>query len=73
MIDELGDPLIHMVRNSADHGIESPEVRLAAGKPAQGTVSLNAFHRGNTIIIQVSDDGGGWTPSASAARPCNAG
>ena len=59
MIDELGDPLIHMVRNSADHGIESPEVRDAAGKPAQGTVTLDAFHRGNSIVIQVPDDGKG--------------
>ncbi len=59
MIDELGDPLIHMVRNSADHGIELPEVRLAAGKPACGTVTLNAFHRGNSIVIQVTDDGKG--------------
>lgn len=59
MIDELGDPLIHMVRNAADHGIESPEARVAAGKPAQGTLTLNAFHRGNSIIIQVSDDGKG--------------
>jgi two-component system chemotaxis sensor kinase CheA len=59
MIDELGDPLIHMVRNSADHGIESPEERLAAGKPRQGTITLDAFHRGNSILIQVSDDGRG--------------
>ena len=59
MIDELGDPLIHMVRNSADHGVELPEVRRAAGKPEQGTVTLNAFHRGNSIIIQVCDDGKG--------------
>jgi two-component system chemotaxis sensor kinase CheA len=59
MIDEVGDPLIHMVRNSADHGIESPEVRLAAGKPEQGTVTLDAFHRGNSIYIRVSDDGKG--------------
>lgn len=59
MIDELGDPLIHMVRNSADHGIESPAERKAKGKPAFGTVTLNAFHRGNSIIIQVTDDGRG--------------
>lgn len=59
MIDELGDPLIHMVRNSADHGIELPEERVAAGKPARGTVSLDAFHRGNSIVIQVKDDGRG--------------
>ncbi len=59
MIDELGDPLIHLVRNAADHGIESPEVRRQLGKPEQGTITLNAFHRGNSIIIQVSDDGKG--------------
>ncbi|QDU30571.1 Chemotaxis protein CheA [Anatilimnocola aggregata] len=59
MIDELGDPLIHMVRNSADHGIESPEARVATGKAAQGTITLDAFHRGNSIVIQVSDDGKG--------------
>lgn len=59
MIDELSDPLIHMVRNSADHGIESPEVRQQAGKPRQGTVRLDACHRGNSIVIQVGDDGKG--------------
>ena len=59
MIDELSDPLIHMVRNSADHGIESPEAREAAGKPRRGTVTLEAFHRGNSIVIRVSDDGKG--------------
>lgn len=59
MIDELGDPLIHMVRNSADHGVESPQARVEAGKPAQGAITLNAFHRGNRIVIQVIDDGKG--------------
>jgi two-component system chemotaxis sensor kinase CheA len=59
MIDELGDPLIHMVRNSADHGIEPPEIRISAGKPAQGAISLEACHRGNSIVIQVTDDGKG--------------
>jgi two-component system chemotaxis sensor kinase CheA len=59
MIDELGDPLVHLVRNSADHGIEPPEVREAAGKPRQGTVTLDAFHRGNSIVIEVRDDGKG--------------
>lgn len=59
MIDELGDPLIHLIRNSADHGIESPEERVAAGKPALGTITLNAFHRGNRIVIQIADDGRG--------------
>jgi two-component system, chemotaxis family, sensor kinase CheA len=59
MIDELGDPLTHMVRNSVDHGLELPEVRLAAGKPEVGTVTLEALHRGNSICIVVSDDGAG--------------
>ena len=59
MIDELGDPLIHMVRNCADHGIESPSDRAAAGKPSQGIVTLEAFHRGNSILIEIRDDGKG--------------
>jgi len=59
MIDELGDPLIHLVRNSADHGIESPEERKKLGKPMAGTITLNAYHRGNSIIIEVIDDGKG--------------
>ena len=59
MIDELGDPLIHLVRNAADHGIEPPEVREKLGKPPVGTITLNAFHRGNSIVIEVSDDGKG--------------
>ncbi len=54
MIDELSDPLIHMVRNSADHGIQPPEAREAAGKPRRGTVTLEAFHRGNSIVVRVS-------------------
>ena len=59
MIDELGDPLIHMVRNSADHGIELPEDRVANGKPKSGTISLDAYHRGNQVYVEVSDDGKG--------------
>ncbi len=59
MIDELGDPLVHLVRNSVDHGIEPPDVREAAGKPREGTVTLDAFHRGNSIVIEVRDDGKG--------------
>ncbi|MBX3415921.1 MAG: chemotaxis protein CheA [Pirellulales bacterium] len=62
MIDELGDPLVHMIRNSADHGIESPAERQAAGKTPYGTVSLNAYHSGNCIVVQVKDDGGGLRP-----------
>ncbi len=59
MIDELSDPLIHMVRNSVDHGLEPPEIRETAGKPRAGTVLLQASHRGNSVVITVSDDGRG--------------
>jgi two-component system, chemotaxis family, sensor kinase CheA len=59
MIDELSDPLIHMVRNAVDHGLESPEQREAVGKPRAGRVSLMASHRGNSVMITVGDDGHG--------------
>jgi two-component system chemotaxis sensor kinase CheA len=59
MLELLGDPLTHLIRNSADHGVESPEVRLAAGKPAEGVISLKAFHRSGRIVIEISDDGAG--------------
>lgn len=68
MIDELGDPLIHLIRNSADHGIESPEDRIAAGKNPQGTITLNAFHRGNRIVIQITDDGKGLDANRILAK-----
>jgi two-component system chemotaxis sensor kinase CheA len=57
VIEQLGDPITHMIRNSVDHGIETPEARLAAGKPAQGTITLSAFHQGGRIIIEIRDDG----------------
>lgn len=59
MIDALGDPLLHLVRNSIDHGMESPEQRRAAGKPEVGTIVLEAAHRGNSVWITVRDDGAG--------------
>jgi two-component system chemotaxis sensor kinase CheA len=59
MIDELGDPLIHMVRNAVDHGLETPQERAAAGKSRSGTIRLDANHRGNSVVITVSDDGRG--------------
>lgn len=59
MVDKIGDPLMHLVRNSMDHGIESAEVRQARGKPAKGTVELNAYHESGSINIEVKDDGGG--------------
>jgi two-component system chemotaxis sensor kinase CheA len=59
IVEALGDPLVHMIRNSADHGIEMPGVRVAKGKPALGTIHLRAFHKGGNIVIQIADDGGG--------------
>jgi two-component system chemotaxis sensor kinase CheA len=59
LIEKITDPLTHLVRNAADHGIEMPEVRVAAGKPAQGTVTLAAAHQGGSIVIEVRDDGRG--------------
>ena len=59
VIEELADPLMHMIRNSIDHGIENADVRLAAGKPEEGTVELTASQRGGSILITVSDDGAG--------------
>jgi two-component system chemotaxis sensor kinase CheA len=58
-VEMLRDPLTHMIRNAIDHGIESPERRAAAGKPAAGTITLEAKHEAGTIIIRVSDDGAG--------------
>jgi two-component system chemotaxis sensor kinase CheA len=59
MVEKLNDPLLHIVRNAMDHGIESVEERLAAGKPAQGTLALNAYHQSGTVVIEISDDGRG--------------
>jgi two-component system chemotaxis sensor kinase CheA len=59
LIEKIADPLTHLVRNSIDHGIETPEKRLAAGKPAKGTITLRAFHQGGSITIEVMDDGAG--------------
>jgi len=59
VVDKIGDPLTHLIRNSMDHGIESAEVRRARGKPEKGTVGLNAYHESGSIVIEVSDDGGG--------------
>lgn len=59
VIDEIGDPLLHLLRNSLDHGIESPEDRVKKGKPEKGTVLLKAYHSGNHVFIEVEDDGGG--------------
>ena len=59
VIDEIGDPLVHLIRNSVDHGIESTEARRAKGKPEEGTVQLRAYHSGNYVFIEIEDDGAG--------------
>lgn len=59
VIDEIGDPLIHLIRNSIDHGVENRATRLERGKPQQGTVALRAYPDGNTVVIEVEDDGNG--------------
>jgi len=59
MLELLGDPLTHLIRNAADHGIEAPEARLAAGKPVEGVIELRAFHRAGRIVIEVCEDGAG--------------
>ena len=59
VIDEIGDPLVHLIRNAIDHGIETPEERIAKGKPEEGTVVLKAYHSGNHVFIEIEDDGAG--------------
>ncbi len=59
VMEKIGDPLVHLVRNSLDHGIEDPQTRLAAGKNEVGTITLNAYHQGGFIMIEISDDGAG--------------
>ena len=62
IIDEIGDPLVHLIRNSIDHGIEPPEERVEKGKDEEGLVKLSAFHEGNNVVIQIEDDGAGIDP-----------
>jgi len=63
LVEQIDDPLLHAVRNAVDHGIEDPATRVAAGKPAEGRIRLYATHRGNQIVIEVSDDGAGIDPA----------
>ena len=62
IIEEISDPLVHLIRNAADHGVESPEIRETLGKPRRGTIHLSAGHEGNHIIIEIQDDGAGIDP-----------
>ena len=68
VVDQIGDPLQHLLRNSADHGLEDNATRLAMGKPEVGSIFLNAFQEGNNVIIQVGDDGGGIDVAAVRAK-----
>lgn len=68
VVDSLGDPLVHLVRNSLDHGIEPPDVRVAAGKPRTGTLTIAARHAGGSVVIEVRDNGRGVDPAAVAQK-----
>jgi two-component system chemotaxis sensor kinase CheA len=67
IVEELSDPLMHMIRNAIDHGIESRDVRMAVGKPPVGTIALNAFQKGNHVLLAVEDDGAGMRPELLVA------
>jgi len=73
VIDEIGDPLIHLIRNAADHGIEGPQERINKGKPEQGTINLKAYQDGNNVIIEVSDDGKGIELNSVLTKAVDAG
>ena len=68
VVEKIGDPLTHLVRNAVDHGIESAALRTQRGKPAQGTVELDAYHEASSIVIEVGDDGGGLDPQRILAK-----
>ncbi|MGB3748492.1 MAG: chemotaxis protein CheA [Rhodanobacter sp.] len=68
VLEKIGDPLVHLVRNAIDHGLESPEKRRAAGKPETGTLRLDAYHEGGNIVVQISDDGAGLNRAAIVAK-----
>jgi len=68
LVEALDDPLMHLVRNAVDHGVERPDQRLAAGKPAEGVIRIGASHRGNQVTIRIADDGRGMDPDKLRAR-----
>lgn len=68
VIERLSDPLVHLIRNSVDHGIESPDIRAAAGKPRMGSVELSALHSGAHVLIRIADDGAGLDAAAIRAK-----
>ena len=68
VMEQISDPLVHLVRNAVDHGIEATDVRIAQGKPEKGTVSLDAYHQGGSIVIEIKDDGGGIDSNVILAK-----
>ena len=68
IVEEIGDPLVHLIRNACDHGVESKEERVAAGKPEKGTVELKAYNEGNHIVVEIKDDGHGMDPDVLRAK-----
>src|SRR6185312_1752705 len=68
VIERLNDPLIHLIRNSIDHGLENPEARAAAGKPPQGRITLSACHAGAEVLVSIADDGRGLNRAGIRAR-----
>lgn len=73
VIDEIGDPLVHLLRNALDHGIETPEIRMQNGKPEEGTVILRAYHSGNHVFIEIEDDGAGISREKIIQKAVNKG
>lgn len=73
IVEELSDPLMHMIRNAIDHGIESARQRESVGKPAAGTIALNAYQKGNHVMIEIEDDGGGIDEVALLAKAVRVG
>ncbi|HEX8778416.1 MAG TPA: chemotaxis protein CheA, partial [Rhodanobacter sp.] len=68
VLEKIGDPMVHLVRNAIDHGLETPDKRRAAGKGDMGTLRLEAFHRGGSIVVEISDDGAGLNRAAIVAK-----
>ena len=68
VIEALGDPLVHLVRNAIDHGLEGPDERIAAGKPATGTITITAAHSGGDVLLTCATTAAGWTPARGRGR-----
>src|SRR5699024_9755701 len=68
VIDEIGDPLVHLIRNAIDHGIEMPDERVANGKDREGIITLEAYHSGNHVFVEISDNGAGINKNIISAK-----